>query len=200
MDDFACTVTRLTSADGGDGVRLTLADFPDGKEHTLTISADDFLAMRIARGAMDADTLAAVTAAAGRYAALRAAIRMLGAGPCSRRRLDEKLRARRITDADATFAVDTVYAKGYIDEDWQLRSYIRTLTAQKQYGPRKLYAALAAKGYRGDDIRRAMDENFGAEEIRAARRVFLEKKFGKTAPETRDEAAAMRQALYKQGF
>lgn len=200
MDDFACTVTRLTSADGGDGVRLTLADFPDGKGHTLTISADDFLAMRIARGAMDADTLAAVTEAAGRYAALRAAIRMLGAGQCSRRRLYEKLRARRITDADATFAVDTVYAKGYIDEDWQLRSYIRTLTAQKQYGPRKLYAALAAKGYRGDDIRRAMDENFGAEEIRAARRVFLEKKFGKAVPETRDEAAAMRQALYKQGF
>ena len=125
---------------------------------------------------------------------------MLGAGQCSRRRLYEKLRARRITDADATFAVDTVYAKGYIDEDWQLRSYIRTLTAQKQYGPRKLYAALAAKGYRGDDIRRAMDENFGAEEIRAARRAFLEKKFGKTVPETRDEAAAMRQALYKQGF
>lgn len=200
MDDFACTVTRLTSADGGDGVRLTLADFPDGKGRTLTISADDFLAMRIARGAMGADTLAVVTEAAGRYAALRAAIRMLGAGQCSRRRLYEKLRARRITDADATFAVDTVYAKGYIDEDWQLRSYIRTLTAQRQYGPRKLYAALAAKGYRGDDIRRAMDENFGAEEIRAARRVFLEKKFGKTAPETRDEAAAMRQALYKQGF
>ncbi len=200
MDDFACTVTRLTSADGGDGVRLTLADFQDGEGHTLTISADDFLAMRIVRGAMDADTLAAVTEAAGRYAALRAAIRMLGAGQCSRRRLYEKLRARRITDADATFAVDTVYAKGYIDEDWQLRSYIRTLTAQKQYGPRKLYAALAAKGYRGDDIRRAMDENFGAEEIRAARRVFLEKKFGKTVPETRDEAAAMRQALYKQGF
>lgn len=200
MDDFACTVTRLTSADGGDGVRLTLAGFPDGEGRTLTISADDFLAMRIARGAMDADTLAAVTEAAGRYAALRAAIRMLGAGQCSRRRLYEKLRARRITDADATFAVDTVYAKGYIDEDWQLRSYIRTLTAQKQYGPRKLYAALAAKGYRGDDIRRAMDENFGAEEIRAARRVFLEKKFGKTVPETRDEAAAMRQALYKQGF
>lgn len=200
MDDFACTVTRLTSADGGDGVRLTLADFLDGEGHTLTISADDFLAMRIARGAMDADTLAAVTEAAGRYAALRAAIRILGAGQCSRRRLYEKLRARRITDADATFAVDTVYAKGYIDEDWQLRSYIRTLTAQKQYGPRKLYAALAAKGYRSDDIRRAMDENFGAEEIRAARRVFLEKKFGKTAPETRDEAAAMRQALYKQGF
>ena len=143
MDDFACTVTRLTSADGGDGVRLTLADFPDGEGRTLTISADDFLAMRIARGAMDADTLAAVTEAAGRYAALRAAIRMLGAGQCSRRRLYEKLRARRITDADATFAVDTVYAKGYIDEDWQLRSYIRTLTAQKQYGPRKLYAALA---------------------------------------------------------
>ena len=200
MDDFACTVTRLTSADGGDGVRLTLADFPDGEGRTLTISADDFHAMRIARGAMDADTLAAVTEAAGRYAALRAAIRILGAGQCSRRRLYEKLRARRITDADATFAVDTVYAKGYIDEDWQLRSYIRTLTAQKQYGPRKLYAALAAKGYRGDDIRRAMDENFGAEEIRTARRVFLEKKFGKTAPETRDEAAAMRQALYKQGF
>ena len=137
---------------------------------------------------------------AASIAALRAAIRMLGAGQCSRRRLYEKLRARRITDADATFAVDTVYAKGYIDEDWQLRSYIRTLTAQKQYGPRKLYAALAAKGYRGDDIRRAMDENFGAEEIRAARRAFLEKKFGKTVPETRDEAAVMRQALYKQGF
>ena len=200
MDDFACTVTRLTSADGGDGVRLTLADLADGEGRTLTVSADDFLAMHIARGAMDADTLAAVTAAAGRYAALRAAIRMLSAGQCSRRKLYEKLRARRIPDADAAFAVETAYANGYIDEDWQLKSYIRTLTAQKQYGPRRLYAALAAKGYRGDDIRRAMEENFGAEEIRAARRAFLEKKFGKTAPETREEAAAMRQALYKQGF
>lgn len=200
MDESVCTVTRMASVDGGDGVRLTLADFPDGEGRTLTVSADDFLALRLARGGMDADTLAAVTAAAGRYAALRAAVRMLGAGQCSRRRLYEKLRARRIPDADAAFAVETAYAAGYIDEDWQLKSYIRTLTAQKQYGPRKLYAALAAKGYRGDDIRRAMDESFGEEEIRAARRAFLEKKFGKTAPETRDEAAAMRQALYKQGF
>ena len=196
MDEFVCTVTRMASVDGGDGVRLTFADFPDGEGRTLTVSADDFLALRLARGGMDADTLAAVTAAAG----LRAAVRMLGAGQCSRRRLYEKLRARRIPDADAAFAVETAYAAGYIDEDWQLKSYIRTLTAQRQYGPRKLYAALAAKGYRGDDIRRAMDESFGEEEIRAARRAFLEKKFGKTAPATRDEAAAMRQALYKQGF
>ena len=87
MDESVCTVTRMASVDGGDGVRLTLADFPDGEGRTLTVSADDFLALRLARGGMDADTLAAVTAAAGRYAALRAAIRMLGAGHCSRRRL-----------------------------------------------------------------------------------------------------------------
>ena len=169
------------------GVRLDFLPLHGRSYEILRVEAGD-------------DALAAVTAAAGRYAALRAAVRMLGAGQCSRRRLYEKLRARRIPDADAAFAVETAYAAGYIDEDWQLKSYIRTLTAQKQYGPRKLYAALAAKGYRGDDIRRAMDESFGEEEIRAARRAFLEKKFGKTAPATRDEAAAMRQALYKQGF
>ena len=200
MNEFVCTVTRCTAADGGDGVRLTLADFADGEGRTLTVSAEDFVAMRLAHGGMDADTLAAVTAAAGKYAALRAAYRMLAAGQCSRRRLYEKLRARRISDADARFAVDTAYEKGYIDEAWQLQSYIRTLTKGKQYGPRKLYAALAAKGYDGAEIRRAMDENFGEDTVRAAKRAFLEKKFGKTVPATRDEAQAMRQALYKQGF
>ena len=200
MNEFACTVTRCTAVDGGDGVRLTLADFEDGEGRTLTVSADDFVALGILRGGMDADTLAAVTAAAGKYMALRAAYRMLAAGQCSRRRLYEKLRARHTSDADARFAVDTAYEKGYIDEDWQLRSYIRTLTAKNLYGPRKLYAALAAKGYGGADIRRAMDECFGEDAVRAAKRAFLEKKFGKTVPDTRDEAQAMRNALYKQGF
>lgn len=181
-------------------MRLTLAAPANGEGDCLVLSTDDFLSLGVACGPIDAARLAELTAAAGRYTALCAAYRMLAAGQCSRRRLYEKLRARRISDADARFAVEQADEKGYIDEVWQLRSYVRTLTAQRQFGPRKLYAALLAKGYRAEEIRRAIDENYGEDAVRATKRAFLEKKFGKTAPQTREEAQAMRAALYKQGF
>lgn len=181
-------------------MRLTLASLAGGEGDSLTISADDLLALGVERGEIDAVRLAELTAAAGRYDALRAAYRMLAAGQCSRRRLYEKLRARRISDADARFAIEQADEKGYIDEAWQLKSYVRTLTAQRLLGPRKLYAALLAKGYRAAEIRRAIEENYGEDAVRAAKRAFLEKKFGKTEPQTREEAQAMRAALYKQGF
>lgn len=200
MNDPAYRITRLCAVDGGDGVRLTLASLAGGEGDSLTISADDLLALGVERGEIDAVRLAELTAAAGRYDALRAAYRMLAAGQCSRRRLYEKLRARRISDADARFAIEQADEKGYIDEAWQLKSYVRTLTAQRLLGPRKLYAALLAKGYRAAEIRRAIEENYGEDAVRAAKRAFLEKKFGKTEPQTREEAQAMRAALYKQGF
>ncbi len=199
--DFYCEIVRLTSVDGGDGVRLTLTGFADGEEkRTLTLSADDFLSLGVMRGGLDEEAFQTLSDAAGRYTALRAAYRLLSAGQCSRKKLYEKLRARRIPDADARFAVETAYARGYIDEDWQIASYIRTLAEKNLYGPRKIHASLAAKGYSGDAVRKALAETLDEEKVLRLKRAFLEKKFGKTKPETPKEAQTMCAALYKQGF
>lgn len=199
--DFYCEIVRLTSVDGGDGVRLTLIGFADGEEkQTLTLSADDFLSLGVAKGGLDEEAFDTLCAAAARYTALRAAYCLLSAGQCSRKKLYAKLRARHIPDAEARFAVETAYLRGYIDEDWQIASYIRTLAEKNLYGPRKIYASLVAKGYSGDAVRQALSETLDEESVLRLKRAFLEKKFGKTKPETREEAQKMRAALYKQGY
>lgn len=202
MSDFAYTVLRMAATDGGDGVTVTLsaADGTDAETVRLTVSAADYAALDLRRGGISEEVFDALTAADARYRAVRAALRLLAAGPCNRKKLYEKLRARSFSSADAEYASLYAAENGYIDEKWQIESYLRDLFGRRHYGARKIVAALAAKGYAASDVRAVLAETYTEEDFSAAKAAFLTEKFGKTAPASREEALAMRAALYKQGF
>lgn len=202
MSEIVCTVLRLTASDGGDGVTVTLSETDGETKETsrLTVSAADYAALDLRRGEVTEETVFALRDADARYHAVRAAIRLLAAGQCNRKKLYDKLRARKFSAKDAEYACAFAAENGYIDEAWQIRSYLRELFGRRHYGARKIIAALAAKGYSAQEVRAVLEETCTAEDFAAAKEAFLGEKFGKTQPETADEARAMRAALYKQGF
>ncbi|MBQ8837407.1 MAG: RecX family transcriptional regulator [Clostridia bacterium] len=188
----------VRSADGGDGVRLSF-DI-DGVKKSFIVSADDFLSLGVTKGELDECVFDEICDADAAYGAVRAAIRILSAGQCSKKKLYEKLRRRGFTHECAKNASDFASKHGYIDEEWQIESYIRELVEKKFVGRRKVVPMLIAKGYSGDKISAVLDEKYTEEDFKAAKRQFLMKKFGKTKPETYEEAEEMKKALYKQGY
>jgi len=191
-------VLRCTSADNGEGVKITIDNC--GVKNTLTVSADDFLSSGIKKGDISEGDFEYLAEADKRYGARRAAIRIIAAGQCSAQKLYEKLRRRGFPHECAKNASDYVKENGYIDEEWQIESYLGDLLEKRYIGRRKFTAMLLAKGYSADKIAAVTDAKYSDEDFALFRRKFLEKTFGKTKPESREEALEMKKALYKQGY
>ena len=191
-------VTSIRACDSGDGVMLSVNI--DGEKNTFDISADDFLESGIVKGVITADDFDKLSENSRFYAAKRAAIRIIASGQCSKKKLYEKLRRKGFPHQCAKNAADYAADCGYIDEEWQIKSYLKDLVGKRYIGRRKLLPMLLAKGYSGDKILSVLDESYTDEEFRVAKQSFLIKKFGKTKPENFEEAEEMKKALYKQGY
>lgn len=172
----------------------------DGEREKLTVSVEDYTEYKLQKGEISEEMLFELRAAASRYGAKRAALRILAVGQCSRKKLQEKLLRRGFRADDARAAADFAADGGYIDENWQIESYLRELVEKRYIGRRKVVPMLLSKGYSGDKIRAVLDEKYTDADFAAYKKAFLTKKFGKTAPDTREEAEEMKKALYKQGF
>ena len=191
-------IVSIRTCDSGDGVKI-IADI-DGVKNTYTVAAEFFLESGIEKGYISEDVIYDLEEQGKLYDARRAAIRILASGQCSAKKLYEKLCRRGFSHKCAKNASDFALEKGYIDEEWQLASYLKILVEKKYVGRRKILPMLLAKGYSGDKILSVLDENYTDEDFKAARHAFLEKKFGKTKAESREEAEEMKKALYKQGY
>ena len=191
-------ILRISPCDGGDGIKVTVDS--DGVKNTYTVSAEFYLEKRIEKGDMSEDILYDIVEEDKLYAARRAAVRILAAGQCSAHKLYEKLRKRGFPHECAKNATDVVAAAVYIDEDWQIENYLKTLVEKKYFGRRKVLPTHLAKGYRGERISAILDEKYTDSDFKKFRAEFLVKTFGKTVPETAKEAAEMKKALYKQGY
>ncbi|MBQ6893727.1 MAG: RecX family transcriptional regulator [Clostridia bacterium] len=189
---------RISPCDSGDGIKLYTEC--EGVKNTYTVSAEFFLESGIVKGAASKDILYDIKEEEKLYSARRTAIRILSSGQCSAKRLYEKLRRRGFTHECAKNASDYVLEKGYIDEQWQIESYLKELVEKKYIGRRKILPMLVAKGYSSDKILSVLDERYTDDDFKAARQSFLVKKFGKAKPETYEEAEEMKKALYKQGY
>lgn len=191
-------ILSFRPCDAGDGIKLYAEC--DGVKNTYTVSAEFYLENRIEKGDISEDILYDIVEEDKLYGARRAAVRILAAGQCSSHKLYEKLRRRGFPHECAKNATDYVSEKGYIDEDWQIENYLKTLVEKKYYGRRKVIPTLLAKGYSADKISAVLDEKYTEGDFKKFRAEFLLKRFGKTVPETKDEAAEMKKALYKQGY
>lgn len=192
-------IQSLAAVDGGEGITLTVLS-ADGDKEKLTVSVEDYAAYKLQKGEISETLLYALRTAASVYGAKRAALRILAAGQCSKKKLYEKLLRRGFRACDARAAADFAAHGGYIDEEWQIESYLGELVEKRYIGRRKVVPMLLAKGYGGDNIRKVLDEKYTDADFAKYKNAFLMKKFGKPTPETREEAEEMKKALYKQGF
>ncbi|MBQ2743837.1 MAG: RecX family transcriptional regulator [Oscillospiraceae bacterium] len=188
--------TRM--CDGGDGISLLISN--DGVKNKYTVSADFFIENQVAKGFIDEDLFDYIVQESNNYAAKRAAIRIITNGQCSKDKLYKKLRARGFSHECAKNASDFVDSKNYIDEEWQIENYLKTLVEKKNFGKRKVFALLLAKGYKSEDIARIVDAKYSDSDFKKYRSEFLISRFGKSAPETREEAEEFRKELYKNGY
>lgn len=191
-------LTSLTATDGGEAVKLVFD--VDGEKESYVIAAADHFLIGLKKGEISGDDYLSVKIAAERYNAIRIAIRSLASGQCSAKRLYVKLLQKSIRAADAQYAVRFVREHGYIDEKAQIESYLREMIGHKCMGRHKIVPALLAKGYRSADIHAVLEEQYTEQDFAQAKKAFLQKKFGKTSPETREEAEEMKKALYKWGY
>ena len=192
-------IQSLAAVHGGEGIALTVL-LADGGTEKLTVSVEDYSAYGLQKGAIDGTLFAALRHAASAYAAKRSALRILAAGQCNRKKLFEKLLRRGFSVEDARTAADFAAEGGYIDENWQIESYLRELVEKRCIGRRKVVPMLLSKGYSGENIRAVLEGKYTDADFARVKKAFLVKKFGKTSPETREEALEMQKALYKQGF
>ena len=192
-------IQSLAAADGGEGITLTVLS-ADGDKEKMTVSLEDYTAYKLQKGEISEEMCFALREAASRYGAKRAALRILAVGQCSRKKLYEKLLHRGFRSADARAATDFAAEGGYIDETWQIESYLRELVEKRYIGRHKVVPMLLAKGYGGEQIRTVLDEKYSDADFAKYKKAFLVKKFGKTTPDSPKEAEEMKKALYKQGF
>ncbi len=191
-------VLGLKSCDSGDGIKLTLE--LDGEKNTYTVGVDFYIECGILKGEISEELFDEIVEESRLYGAKRSAIRMLTSAQCSKKRLMQKLMARGFNYECAKNATDFAAQKGYIDEGWQIENYLKTLVEKKYFGRRKVIPALLAKGYNAGEINRILDEKYTDADFKKWRTEFLISKFGKSKPDTSEEALEMKKALYKQGY
>ena len=191
-------IISIRSCDSGDGIRIVAEC--GGVKNTYTVSADDYLESGIVKGIASIEISEWLQNADSLYSARRAALRILASAQCSAQKLYEKLCHRGFPHECAKNAAEFAKEKGYINEDWQIENYLKTLVEKKYTGRRKVLPMLLAKGYSGDRILSLLDEMYTDEDFKKFRMEFLLKQFGKTKPDSFEEAQEMKKALYKRGY
>ena len=191
-------VTHFCATDGGEAVKITVD--VDGEEETYVVSAADHFTLSLRKGEIDGETYVSLRLAADHYKAVRLASSLSAHSPCSAKRLFGKLRQRGISAGDAQYAVEFLLRIGFLDEHWQIQSYLADMVGKKHMGRRKVVPALLQKGYPSAKINAVLEAHYTENDFSEAKRAFLLKKFGKTSPATREEAETMKKALYKWGF
>ena len=150
MADLSLTVLAVRPACGGARVQVDVSHSPDGGRQTLSLLTA-YLKKTPRVGVLDAEESAALLELAALSEASDAAMRMLSAAGCSKRRLIEKLRAKGFALSVARQVVDELSARGYLGEcDGALREAQRGVA--KLWGNRRILASLTSKGYEGEAL------------------------------------------------
>lgn len=173
----------------GDGRRLILALSDEGGEvRRLSVSRATYEAIGCpARGeTIGEDALREIEREDEQDRAIRHALYLLSFSDNSEAQLARKLRTKGYSSSAVTHATREMVRLGYVREREQLMTLVRSLANGRLYGPRRILAALSAKGYRSADIRDAMERLCREGEIDFTKNFkALEQKRGDGTPEGR---------------
>lgn len=195
-------VLRVFAPDIHGHLRLTaeIEDFAGNTRRTFRIREGRYAALGApAQGDfLDDETLAALAEAEGEIRARAKAESLLSYGDNSANGLCRKLRQRGYSQENAEAAVAEMLQKGYIREEEQAYRLAVIAANRKCWGPRRIVADLAHKGYPAPLVRRviAQAEAEGEIDFRASAVRLLEKKYKGEMP----DPLTRKRVLYQYGY
>ena len=195
-------IKSISGGEKGSSVCVTLSDENSGGVERLFISRKLWSVMADEMSALlpvDEQLYDKLKSAADKTAALREASRMIGSGEKSRRELERRLKARKIPDSAAKWAVAVLEKNGYLDEESSCARIAESAVASKHYGKRRVLEYLLSHGYeKGAAI--AAIEAIPPDEYRAALEYNLEHKYPNAAECDIKERQKITAALMRLGF
>lgn len=131
------------------------------------------------------------------YRAKKKALSLLALADNNERSLKMKLLRYGIRREIAERVVGEMVSLGYIDEGRQLQRFILREANERLVGPYKIIPKLARRGYRGEDIRRAISAlvQSGELDFNKNKSILIEKKLGDSP-----DGDTLEALLYKQGY
>lgn len=188
-------VIDITPLDGGEWVSVTLAE---GKErHRVRLLTEQYAELQPLVGRISDDDVQALMAAGALCDAIRKGMELLGYGSMSRRRLLQKLIARRILRETAEAAVAYLDARGCLPEaDDAIR--FAEQGVRKLWGPRRIQEDLYARGFPSEAVNMAM-ETLEEVDFSANCARVIAKKYGEPSKD-RVEIKKMTAALMRLGY
>ncbi len=133
-----------------------------------------------------------------KLACLKYAVYLLGFSDKSRRALADKLKEKGYGGDTAEAALAVLEENGVLCDGALCREKVKQLAEGKGYGPMRIKKELAAKGFRAEDIRIALDE--ADTDWEALAREVLEKLTRRGLPQTEKERNALKQKLARYGY
>ncbi len=169
----------------------------EGEPLRLTVTEAEYRALGSPKEGCELDSMLAVQlmAADEAHRATAAAARILAFGDNTAAMLGTKLRRRGFSASVAEATVRKMVERGYIREgDLLYRSVL--LCARKLWGPRRITDALAARGFRREEIASVIDRlvRGGELDFAASRKKLLEKSGGELSPQKK------KALLYRFGY
>ncbi len=134
---------------------LTLGCVRDGEKIRLTVDEETYgeIGSPLRSDVLEGENEKLALAASERYGTLLSALRILSYADNSEDALCRKLSMRGYSREAARETAREMVRLGYLDEKRQLRTVVAALANGKLYGPRKILAYAAGKGYKSENVR-----------------------------------------------
>ena len=140
----------------GRGERLLLKLSTPSGEETLSVSADGYRELGLARGEISEAQYRGLKRIGSHEAALSKGFSILGYGANSKNQLVTKLSRGGISRSEATAVANELESRGYLNEEEDARRIAEGLV-KKLYGPKRIISALRSKGYSEDAVAAATE-------------------------------------------
>ena len=152
------SVVSVRSA-GKNGTLVKIELLIGGEKRIYTVSEGTYreIGCPLSDEILDGDMLSHIVKEHGRREAMKKALNILSYADNNSKNLYRKLIMAGFSKDDATYAVTECIKLGYIDEERQLQRLVYIMWERDLLGPAKIFAKLAAKGYRQSEISRTID-------------------------------------------
>ena len=196
--DKAIRITAVRAVDNGARLLLEIVHENNGevRRETLTLFAARLQEIPHT-GTVNADTYAEFAHESAITEAVTLGLRLLAFGDTSASKMVEKLRSRAVAPSVSREAVDLLIKNGYLDEK---RGALAAAKADlfKLWGDKRILAALAARGYRGEALAAVKEMLQGENSV--LRCAKLIKKRRMALPREEDEIAGFAAKLMRYGY
>lgn len=194
------TLTGLRALDDGSLIAVSVLIEAEGgaqDKRIYHILPEQYVAMKLRKGAIDCETVDALEEASRLCEAIRKGMQLLAYGAQSEKTLQYKLRTRGFTAEQATAAANYLSRQGLMDESADAMRLAEGCR-RKRWGMRRILSCLYEKGY-SDTAIRAVQEQLEGEDFVPDCVALIRAKY-REIPKDREDRQKMMAALMRYGY